>query len=244
MKLNDKQRKTIVMIIYILLIMFFCYCEYAFPFSHLTSIIIITVGVVGLFICQKIYPRENMVKSYNTESEMHILDYWNMNNCLEKLESKYTLYYEEVLKDSTDVTIRKYLKVNGIYSFTKNKTLVVIEAPKVTLDVVELIYKIKKEFKENIPKLNFFNSFYIYRLDILIVTEDMDEDLLQYINSEIVSTNETKGSIKAFLSPIVINKRYNKLYISGFNDDSFSGIVYFAGERQKIRKKLKKYKII
>ncbi len=249
MKFNNKQRKilaTIIYILYFLFIIFLFYCLHNNLFTnvYLIPYLLILVGFIISFICQMIYPYGSIVESYNMDSEMHTLNYWNTDKFLKKLKNKYALCYEEVLNGSTNVIIRKFLKVSGIYSLTKNKTLVVIEIPKITLNVVDLIEKIKKEFKENIPKQNFFNNGVTYRLDIIIITEEMNEDFLQYISLEILSTIMVRGMdcVKSFSIPIVINKHYNKLYIPKFNDDSFSRVIFYSKERKKIRKKLEKYK--
>lgn len=236
MKLNDKQREIIVMIMYIFLIIFLCYSSYnEFPY-----VFIFLISMVGLFICKKIYPDKKILNKFNTESEIHSLTNWSKDIFYKKIKEKYVLFYEEINKDTMNVSIKKYLKVSGIYSFMKNKTLVVIETPKMTLHLIEVVDKIKKEFRENIPKSNFL----IFQLNIMIITEEMNEDLLQDVSSEIFCTNETRGSMKSISIPIVISERDNKLYISRFNKDVSSGVVAFSKYRRKIRKKLRRNKII
>ncbi len=237
MKLNDKQREVIITIIYVLGIVFMCYCTYN-GFSYLS---IVLIGIFVLFIAEKIYPHEKRInKDYNTESEIHSLKKWNKDIFYEKVKEKYNIYYEEINKDTLNATIKKYLKVSGIYSFTKNKILIVIETPKVTLHLIEYVEKIKKEFIENIPKSNFL----VYQLNIMIITEEINEDLLQDVGSEIFCSNGIRGSMKSISIPIVINERDNKLYISRFNKDVNSEVVAFSEYRRKIRKKLKKKNII
>lgn len=131
-------------------------------------------------------------------------------------------------------------------AFTKNKILIVIETTKVTSEIIELIEKLKDDYKKNIPKFNIFNRNLTDRFDILVITDDVDENLLQNITSEILSTIITRGitCIKCLSIPILINERDNKLYISRFNNDSYSYIISYSKAKKRIRKILKSKNII
>ena len=188
MKLNNKQRKVILIIMYIFIIVFLCYSIYNDLF---TGEVLTIIGVFFLVICKKIYPDENIMKCFNTEIEVYNLKNSDIDSFLENIKDRYLLY-EEMTDDFINVSVKKYLKVSGLDFFVKNKILVVIEASKLTLNVIDLIERIKNEYKENIPKFNIINQFFTDRFDLLIISDEVDEGLLHYLNSEVLSRSEER----------------------------------------------------
>lgn len=225
-------RKLFLMSFLIILLLFLlCYYEYNYYFIGKFHRGILLAFIVALFIIL-----------YKLNLKKEIVKYLDVNNyqkySLKNFDKeKFYLDFNDRLisKEIFDDLIKlKYIvKDKFKYSFY----LIVFDVLNINDNIIN-----QMKIEINNYKRNNMDRFSKYDVFFVVFTKECSAEMLNDINSEILSYTQERMIVfpNGICIPIIINIEENKLYIAKINDENYRSKLYYSGMRKKIKKYLDK----